>query len=102
MNSETVTLAQLERFLVRIGFLVVPTPGPHVLYTHPPTQTEILLPAGHPTELAGRARLAGIRTTVVERGVVEGTVYDARLAEMTGGEHGMSTGTSGPLRVSRP
>jgi predicted RNA binding protein YcfA (HicA-like mRNA interferase family) len=95
-----VTLAQLERFLVRIGFVEEPTPGPHVLYAHPPTKTEVLLPAGHPTELAGRARLAGIRTTVVERGVASGAKFDELLSEIAGEGEGRNRGASGSVHVS--
>jgi hypothetical protein len=102
MTFDTVTFAQLERLLMRLDFVPVPTRGPQLVFEHVRTQTEIVLPAGQPTEPAGSARLLGIRSTVVERGVVAGRVYDDLIAEIVGGGQGTSTSTSGSVRVSTP
>jgi predicted RNA binding protein YcfA (HicA-like mRNA interferase family) len=66
------TFKQLERFLLDIGFISVPTAGEHKVFEHEASGAIILLPLTNPDDTVEPVRLASIRNLIVGKGVLDG------------------------------
>ncbi len=77
--SERTETSDLERLLLRLGFVAVESAGSHRGYRHQSSGTVIVLPPSRANGTANRAHLVAIRRTLVERGVITESSFDDLL-----------------------
>lgn len=82
MTSKTLTYGDLDRLLLRMGFVHGHTTGNHKVYEHKLSDTIILLPPTQPNEIVDAMHLAGVRATIINRGVADEDVYDEALESL--------------------
>lgn len=84
--SKRPTFWQLERFLLDIGFVSVPTEGKHKVFEHVTAGAVVLLPLAGPDQPVDAGRLASIRNLVVGKGILDGNapeeLFDALLEKV--------------------
>jgi predicted RNA binding protein YcfA (HicA-like mRNA interferase family) len=85
MNKQ-VTFQQVERFLLDLGFVPVPTSGDHKVFDHQTSGARVVLPPRGPEDVVEPGRIAAIRNVLVGKGVLDGAapeeLFDALLEKV--------------------
>lgn len=81
--DKQITFRQIEWLLGHVGFVREPTSGRHNLFVHRPTDAMIVLPPYDPDHRVWAPHLAGVQHTLVWRGIVDETDFEALLEEAT-------------------
>jgi hypothetical protein len=76
---KTVTYADLERFLVQLGFVAEQAQHTYQLFTYASPEVLIVLPVRRADELVDAAHLLAVRKQVVENGLLDERAFDRRL-----------------------
>lgn len=76
---KAITFADLERVLLAVGFVQIPTTGHHKVFRHGETDTIVLLPLVPADTALDDTHLVAVRKLVDERGVIASDAFDGLL-----------------------
>ena len=74
-----ISVGNLERALLDLGFVVSRVKGSHKTYRHPPSGANILLPWTHRNQTVRPAYLVSVKRTLSEMGVLDRDLFDSLL-----------------------
>ncbi|WP_446880057.1 type II toxin-antitoxin system HicA family toxin [Phormidesmis sp. 146-33] len=80
--SEDVTFADLEKLLLRLGFICRQTVGTHQVFQHAASSTLIVLPGYKPQELLRPVHLVSVRKILAENGLITSAAFDGFLEKV--------------------
>lgn len=76
------TFADLERLLLKLGFIACQTVGNHQVFQHPASNTLIVLPRYEPQEFLRPVHLVSVRKILTENGLMTIAAFDGFLEKV--------------------
>jgi predicted RNA binding protein YcfA (HicA-like mRNA interferase family) len=82
--TNTITFADLEKLLLRLGFIACDTEDSQRIFRYPSLEILIILPAYEANELVRPIHLTATRKTLIDNGLMSGAAFDGFLEKVPG------------------
>jgi predicted RNA binding protein YcfA (HicA-like mRNA interferase family) len=79
---DNIIFADLEKLLLRLGFVNCPSTGTQRVFQHADSETVIVLPAYETDELVRPIHLVGMRKILVENGLITSAAFDGYMEKV--------------------
>jgi hypothetical protein len=82
MKPETITFADIEKLLFRLGFTLHETAGTQKVFYHQESDTLIMLPPYQPQDILRPIHIAAVRIQLVQRGLISEAAFEGALEKV--------------------
>lgn len=82
MKPEAITFADLEKLLLRLGFVACETAGTQKVFRHLVSDTVLVFPAYQPQDLVRPIHLVGVRKMLVEKDLISQAAFEGALEKV--------------------
>ncbi len=82
IKPENITFADLEKLLLKLGFISCKTSVPQKFFQHQPSDTLIVLPPYQPQDILRPIHVLAVQTQLVERGLISQAAFEGALEKI--------------------